>query len=108
VTRYSANKATGSRCKGVTIGSTAEGNIVDYRALRMLVAEQVSEGAGTNVAVEVRETCGRPVVAVASEQRVDERFVLVVTIPLLGSRDPSLDKGAVGQHQTLHPDLLPE
>jgi len=64
-------------------------------------------GTGANVATEEHESCGQPVVAVACE-RLDERFVPAVTIPLLASRDPPLGKGAVGQHQTLYPDLLPE
>jgi hypothetical protein len=93
-------------------GWDAEGYImaavVDYAALRTLVAHLVSGGAGANVAAEVHETCGRPVVAVASEQRLDERFEPAVTMPFLGSRDPPLDKEAVGQRQTPNSDPLPE
>jgi hypothetical protein len=93
-------------------GWDAEGQIMatigDYAALRMLVAEPDSEGAGANVAAEVHEICGRVVVAVACEQRFYERFVPAVTIRLPGSRDPPLDKGALGQQQTPHPDLQPE
>jgi len=109
VTRCSAIKASKSRSKGVAIGSTAEGHIVaaivDYAALRTLVAEPVSEGAEANVAAEVRETCGRPVTAGACEERSCERFVPAVTISLPGCRDPPVGNAAVGQHQTLHPDL---
>jgi len=82
--------------------------IGDYAALHALVVNPVSGGAEANVAVDVSETRDQPVVAVASEKRLDERYVPAVTIPLLGSRDPPLYKGAVGQHQTPHPDLAPE
>jgi hypothetical protein len=112
VIRCSAIKVSRSRCKGVTMESTAEGHIVaaivDYAALRTLAAHLVSGGAGANVAAEVPKTCGRPVVALASEQRPYECFVPAVTIPLSGSRDPPLDKGAVGRQQTPNSDPLPE
>jgi hypothetical protein len=51
-------------------------------------------GAEANVAVEGHETCGQPVVAVAPEHHSYERFLPAVTIPLAGSRDPPLEKGA--------------